>query len=181
MPKKKIPIILAFGAVAGIGLILLSFVLYRQGPPAFVGQGAYLSYPIVVVVAAAAAVVEKTRRRRQADGGLLGFRAALRICFGVIVLGLAIQTLFNWLLLNVLDPPFRHALFPVVLARTEAVYRQFKMPEDQIAQAIVDERAHDPFSPARMLLGLARSYIVGFLVALFLAAVIGGVRINKTK
>jgi hypothetical protein len=167
--KRKIPILLTYGAIASLCLILLTLIMYRMGPQAFVGGIAYLGYAIVVVAAAVAGLMEK--RRYRGAGLPFTFRAALRVIFGVIVLGLAVQTLFTWVLLNVIDPHFRHTLIPVVLAKTEATYRRFGMPEDQLAATMADERASDPFAPGRMLLGLARVYVLGFLIALVLAAI----------
>jgi hypothetical protein len=168
--KRKKPILLTYGAIASLCLIVLTLIMYRMGPQAFVGSIAYLGYPLVLIAAVTAGLVEK--RRVHETGGIFRFRAVLRVCFGVIAFGLAIQTFFTWVLLNLIDPHFKHALIPVVLAKTEAVYRRFGMPDDQLAATMADERANDPFTPGRMLLGLARNYILGFLVAMLLAALI---------
>jgi Protein of unknown function (DUF4199) len=183
--KGKIPILLTCGAIASLCLILLTLFMYRLGPQSFVEGIAYLGYAIVVVAALVAGLVQKGRVHAQAmaappsgdggrlrESGLFRFRAALRVCFGVIAFGLAVQTLFTWVLLNVIDPHFKHTLIPVVLAKTEAVYRRFGMPDDQLAATMADERASDPFGPGRTLLGLARNYVVGFVIALVLAAII---------
>jgi hypothetical protein len=181
--KRKIPILLTYGAVASLCLILLTLIMYRIGPQAFVGGIAYLGYAIVVVAAVAAGLVGK--RRVHGAGLPFTFRAALRVFFGVIALALAVQTLFAWALMNIIDPHFKHTLIPIVLAKTEAVYRRFGMPEDQLTATMADERASDPFAAGRMLLGLARTYILGFLAALLLAAIIadrrGAVKIQNNE
>src|SRR5271163_465336 len=145
---RKIPILLTYGAIASLCLILLTLIMYRMGPQAFVGGIAYLGYAIVVVAAVVAGLVEK--RGVHGAGLPFSFRAALRVIFGVIVLGLAVQTVFNWVLLNIIDTPFKHALIPIVMAKTEATYRWSGTPEDQLTTTMAAERASDPFGPPRM-------------------------------
>ena len=166
-PKKKLPVSLLFGGLAGLGMILVTFARYKGGPQAFVGGAGYLMYLFPIVLAVVAALVERKR-----GGGYLGFRAALRTCFGIIVLALALNAAFTWILLHLIDPAFDHALRPVVLAQTEAKYRRFGIPEDDIAKAIADQKDSDPFSLGSMIGGLAIYYIPGFLIALLLSALV---------
>src|SRR5262249_29705550 len=107
------------------------------------------------------------KRRR---GGQLGFRDALKACFGVIVFSLAIQMLFTWILVKYIDPRFGRALPEAVLRKEEATWRRFGVPEDEISKALQLEKGSDPFSFGRMLTGLARNYIVGFIIAVGVAA-----------
>src|SRR5580692_3577249 len=106
---KKITITLLFGLIAAGCMILFTLGMYWAGPQVFLGQTAYLFHIMLILLAAVAAVLEK-----RAHGGMLDFRPALKACFAVMVMGLAIQYLFTWLLLNVFDPAFRKALLPVV-------------------------------------------------------------------
>lgn len=166
--KKKVSVTLFYGAVSAGVMILFTLATYWGGPEAFVGRTGYLKYILLIGLAVIAGLAGKKQ-----NGGYLEFRPALRIGFGTMVIGMAVQTLFAWLLLNVVSPRFKQALMPVVIARTEATYRYFKFSEEDIARMIADIKAGDPFSFGSMLAGLARIYIVLFLVALLLAAVIG--------
>ncbi len=123
------------------------------------------------VLLVALALIAGFAGKKQNDG-YLEFRPALRICFGTMVIGMAVQTLFAWLLLK-MDPRFKAGLMPVVIAQTEATYRSFKFPEDDITRMVADVKAGDPFSFGSMMAGLARIYIILFLVSLGLAAVVG--------
>jgi hypothetical protein len=165
---KKIPVTLLYGAVAALGMILVTIATYTGGIQTFIGSTAYLMYLVPVVLAIVAALAE-----RKGKGEALSFRAALKVCFGVIVLALAVQTLFTWILVHFIDPRFGQALPSAVLAKTEATFRRFGVPEDEISKTIAEEKGKDPFSFGGMLTGLARNYIVGFLIAVLLAALIG--------
>jgi hypothetical protein len=119
-------------------------------------------------VLAIAAVL--TERRR--NGGYLEFRAAQRTGFAIFALALAVQTLFTWLLVNVIDTHFLTRLMPVIAARMTTVYRWFGTNPDQTARAVAGEQGVNLFSFARMLQGLAYNYIFHFLIALLIAAVV---------
>ena len=167
--RKKIPLIILFGGLAGLGMILFTIGTYKNGPQVFISNIVFLMYLIPIGLAIVAAQVEKKR-----NGGYLAFRSALRICFGIIVLSLAMQTIFNWALLHLIDPAFARTLRPFVLANTEARYRHLGMPEEDIVRNI-DVMKNDPdlFSLGSGLLGLIRIYyLVGFIVSLVLAALL---------
>jgi hypothetical protein len=164
---ERISIGLLFGLIAAAVLILFTLGTYWAGPKVFIGNIAYLGYAILVALGAAGALVEKRQ-----NGGWLEFQSAVRTCFTVFVLGLGLQTLFTWLLVNVLDPHFKQVLLPEILARIESVYRRFGAPEDQIRQALDAAKVENPFAFGRMIMGLALYYIVHFLIALLIAAVV---------
>ncbi|HLZ89533.1 MAG TPA: DUF4199 domain-containing protein [Puia sp.] len=165
---KKIPVPVLYGAIAALGMILVTLATYYGGVDMFIGNVAYLMYLFPIALAVVGALVQK-----KVNGGILGFQDALKACFGVIVLALAVQTLFTWILVRFIDPRFGQALPAAVLAKTEATFRRFGVPEDEISKTLAEEKGKDPFSLGRMLTGLARNYIVGFPVAVLLAAIIG--------
>jgi hypothetical protein len=164
---KKPPVVLLYGAIAAGVLIGFTLVTWRGGPEVFLGRAGYIKYILVIVIAGVAGWAA-----RKQNGNYLEFRQALKVCFGVLVIGMAAQTLSAWLLLAI-DTKFKQALMPVVIAQTEATYRSFKFSEDDIARMVADVKASDPFSLWNMLGGLARIYIILFLVSLGLAAAIG--------
>jgi hypothetical protein len=164
--RKKMPVIVLYGGLASLCLILFTVVTWRGGTSVFLGNTAYLMYLIPVVFAIVAALVERHRQ------GFLEFRPALTICFGIIVLSLAIQRVFAWTLVHFIDPAFGRTLGPAVLANMEAAYRRFGMPEDQIRANIEAAKNTDPFAFGNMATGLAYTYVLFFLIALLLAAII---------
>ena len=167
MEPKKQNIARTYGLIAGACLIVLTLVLYLGGVETYLGGLARLGYAILIGLAAWAAVAQK-----KANGGYLEFMDALKACFTVFVIGLASQTFFTWLLLNVLDTHFRDVLNPVVLQRTADAYRKLGLTDDQLAKAMDVERGKNQFTLGSMSLGLAFTCIVHFIIALLLAALI---------
>lgn len=165
---KKIPVILLFGDLAAIGMIFMTILAWKNGVQAFLGNEGYLMYLFPLVLAVVAAVVKKRQ-----EGGILSFRGALKPAFGVMVLSMALQVLFAWVLVKYIDPGFGRKLPPAVLEKAIATYRRFGAPEDDIQRMIADSKGSDPFSFGAMLTGLARNYIVGFVAAVAIAAVVG--------
>jgi len=165
--QRKISIALLFGLIAAGSMIAFILGTYWAGPKVFIGEIAYLGYAILIGLAAAAVMAQK-----KINGGWLGFQAAVRVCFTVFVLGLITRTLLPWLLVNVIDPHFKQLLLPEIAARTEAVYRKFGMPEDQIRRALDAEKGEDPFALGSLLMGFALACIAHFFIALLIAAVV---------
>jgi hypothetical protein len=171
--KKSIPVIPLFGGLGALGMILFTIGTYKAGTQTFISSIVFLMYLIPVVLAIVGVLVEKKRQQ-----GYIEFRAALRICFGVIVLALAAQVIFAWVLLHGIDPAFGRSLPPAVLVKTEAAYRRFGMSEDEISRNIADLKGTDPFSFSSIAIGLARNCILGFLIALVPAALISSKRLE---
>ena len=165
--QKPISLILLYGGIAALGMILFTIGTYKGGTETFLGPVVYGMYLIPMVCGVIAASIERSR-----GGGYLEFRAALRIVFGILVVSMAVQLLFTWLLVHVIDPHFGQLLAPAVLVKMEAAYRRFGMPEDEITKNIAAAKGTDPFSFGSMLLGLARDYVIGFLISLVLAAIV---------
>jgi len=166
MQRKPIPLTALYGGIATLAMIVVTLGTYKAGPVSFLKLTVELMYLIPLACGAIAALV-----RRSQQGGYLEFRNALRIIFGILVLAVALQGVFTWLLVNVIDPHFGQALRPVWLANTESAYRRFGMPDDEIRKNIDSLKNTNPFSFGSVMLGLARVYILGFLISLILAAI----------
>jgi len=166
-PAKKRSPLLSYGAIAAVVMILFTLATWKGGPAAFIGRAGYLKFILVIGIAGMAGLAA-----RKQNAGYIEFRPALRVCFGVMVIGMAVQTIFAWLLLAI-DTKFKAQLIPLLIDQMEAANRAIKVPEDEIARNTAAIKNSDPFSFGRMLAGLAWIYIILFLVSLGLAAVIG--------
>ena len=166
-PAKKPSTLLIYSAIAAVVMILFTLTTWWAGPAAFVGRPGYLKFILIIGIGLMAGIAA-----RKQNGNYIEFRPALRVCFGVMVIGMAVQTVFAWLLLT-LDARFKQQLIPLVIAQMEAANRAIKVPEDEIARNTAAIKANDPFAFGRMLAGLAWIYIILFLVSLGLAAVVG--------
>lgn len=165
--QKPISVILLFGGIATLGLILVTFCTYKAGVVTFLNPAGLLMYLIPVIFGVIAALVE---RRRQ--GGFLEFRSTLRIIFGILVMATALQGLFTWLLVNVLDPHFGQALRPVWLENSASALRRIGVTGDDLDRNIAALKETDPFGFGAVAFGLAKIYMVLFPVTLVLALLI---------
>jgi len=165
-PKKR-PIGLTYGLITALVIIVFTAVMYLGGANLFLGNLGYLVFLMLIVMGVVAAVAEK-----KANGGWLTLQDALKTCFLVYVIGLAAQTLFVWLLLNVIDTNFKNVVAQVSLQKMEEVLRRFGVSEEKIDQAVADQRGKDQFTLGKMIMGLAFYYIAFFVIALIVAAIV---------
>ena len=167
MHLRRKHIALTYGCIAGICMILFMSILYKAGVKYYLGPVAYLGYAILIGLATAAALTEK-----KAGDGYLEFRAALKTCFTVFVIGLAAQTLYIWVLVNILDPRFKAEVTQAIFQNQEDFLRRGGMSEDQLGPYMASERSKDQFTMGGMITGLAITYIVHFLIALVISAIV---------
>jgi hypothetical protein len=165
--QKKIPVTLLYGGIASLCIVLFTIGTWKGGIDTFLGGVAYFMYLIPIGFAITGGLVAKKRGQ-----GVIDFRAALKVCFGIIVLTLAVQVFFTWILVHVIDPRFGKELIPAALAKTLATYRHFGMSEDELSRNADALKGSDPFGIRGMAEGLAKLYIVGFLLAALMAAFI---------
>ena len=165
--KRTFTPTLVCGGIGALGMILFTIGMYKSGIQAFIGPVVYLMYLIPLACGIIAAAIERKR-----DGGFLEFRSALRIIFGILVAGMALQAVFNWFLVHVIDPHFGRVLNTAILEKMEQTYRRFGMPEDQIRRNIDPQKGTDSFTFGKMFFGLALYSIVGFLISLILSAIV---------
>jgi len=148
-------------------MIIFTIILYCGGVNVYLGGMAYLGYAIMIGLSAAAALAVK-----KSGDGYLDFQLALKTSFTVFVIALAMQTLFTWLLLNFFDLHFKELVAKANLQKLEEYLRKMGMPEDRLDQAISEEKGKDQFTIKLMIMGLAFSYIVHFIIALVIAAIV---------
>jgi len=167
MQPRKISIALICGLISGLAMVLLTTILYLGGVNVFLGPVAYWGYLIPFAMAVVAPLAEKKAR-----GGYLEFRDALKAAFLVFVIAYALQTLFNWILLNYIDQPFRQAVEQETLIRTEKLLSRMGMGQEKIDEAIARQRGVNQFTLTKSVTGLALWYVVLFLIALLIAAIV---------
>ncbi len=167
METKKTNTGLTYGLIAGLALVVFTLILYVIGVESFLGPLAWLSYVIIIVVAILAGL-----RQRKLNGGYLEFSQALKVTFTVFALGLLIQTVFNYLLMNYIDTAFRDALTQQTMEKMEEMLRRFGASEDDIEKAIAQGSSSDSYALKNIFLGYGVMCIVYFIVALIISAII---------
>jgi hypothetical protein len=167
MAAKKISIPLLFGLIAAAVTILVILGSWLAGPDVFIGSAPWLGRCVVILIAAVAATVEKRAR-----GGIIDFRSALRVAFGVMVMAIITESLLVWMITNVIDPHFYQRLVPVIAARTEKSYRMVGASDDIIRPALDDIRNNNQFSVGRMIIGTGRNLLIFGIIAILIAVTV---------
>lgn len=108
-PNTPVPIwntVLRFGGYCGLALVVYSLLSYLLGANpmsiAFMALNFFLALGITVTAAALAIKFQ----RDQLDGGFIGFGRALLIGFATTGIGVFISSIWNYILINFIDPGY---------------------------------------------------------------------------
>lgn len=167
MEKKRTEVGLTYGLISGLASVIFSLVLYLGGVKWFVHPIAYAGFVIPVVIAVLAGLKQK-----KLGEGYLDFPAALKVVFTTFVIGTVISTLFNYVLFNFIDVPFREALTQETAEKAQQMMQKFGANQEQIDKATEDMMNGNNYSFSKQLLGTAFFCIFWFVISLIIAAII---------
>ena len=165
--EKKQNVFVAYGLISAIVVIIFYLLLYVGGIEWWLNPIAYLGYALPIVIAVLAAVKQK-----KIQGGYLSFGEALKGVFIVFVITGLGSTLFQYVLFNYIDVPFREALSQKTAEMTEEMLRKFGMKDDDIEKATDEILSGRSYSAGKMMLGFAFGCIISFIIALIIAAIV---------
>lgn len=163
--RKKPSVGLVYSLVIFVVTVIFMTILYRQGAAVFIGGFGYIGTAMILTASVLACLAQK-----RVNGGFLSFPQALRIAFLIIFVGITTQTLFNYVVLNFIDPAFRAAVNSEGIRKTTELLQKGGFSEDRIEAYVKEQKAMNVFSLGQQLLGLAIYCIVGFIFALIIAA-----------
>ena len=156
-----------YGLINAGAAILFTVILYLIGPDAFVSPVAYVGMVIPIVVC----VIGALQIRKQ-QGGYLEFSEALKATFLILIIGSFIATIFQYILFNYIDVPFREALAQVTAEQAEKLMRRFGASEDDIDKAVETTLNKNNYTIGKLLMGFVFGCIWWFIVALIVSAII---------
>lgn len=156
-----------YGVIAGIATVLFTLMLYLGGVSWFTSPVAWLGFVIIIVFAVLAPIKQK-----RLNSGYLEFKEALKISFTVFTIGTLISTLFNYVLFNFIDIPFREAYAQEMAKKSGEMMKNFGAPQEEIDKAVEKAMSADNYSIGNMLLGTAFILIIFFLFSLLIAAIV---------
>jgi len=158
---------LLYGLINGGAGIAFTVILYLGGAKMFVSPVAWLGILIPITVA----VIGGLQYRKQ-SGGYLEFTEALKLTFMILVIGAFLATVFQHVLFNYIDTPFRQALNQASAEKVESMMRRMGASEEQIDKATEETLSTNNYTIARLLLVFAIGCIMWFIVALIISAII---------
>jgi len=149
----------------GITLILAFFVLYFINPTYCFTWIAPIGWIIYLVFMTRAPLQEKAE-----NGGVLSFGEALKSSFLCFVVGSGISALFNYLMMNYIDP----SLIDVAKEAQMAIVESMEpwIGAEGVEQAIADAEAKEAeFTFGQTVLG----YCIGVIISIFFALIIAAI------
>ena len=167
MATGKTNIGLVYGLICGGISIVFTLLLYMGGVKWFVHPIAWTGLALPIVVAVLGGLAQK-----KANGGFLTFAEGLKTTFTVFVIGSLVATVFQYVLFNIIDVPFREALAQETAEMTAKMMEKFGASQENIDKATTEAMNGNNYSIAKMALSFAFGCILWFLFSLIIAAII---------
>ena len=165
--EKKQNVFVTYGILSAIIVVVFYVLLYLGGIEWYLSPAAYIGYALPIIVAVMAALKQK-----KLNGGYLSFAQALKGVFLVFVITGIGSTLFQYVLFNYIDVPFREAISQKTAEMSEAMMRKFGMGEEAIEKATDDILSGKGYTAGKMMIGFAFGCIFSFIIALIIAAIV---------
>jgi hypothetical protein len=156
-----------YGIICGAAIIAFTLILYIGGVEWYTSPIAFVSFAIPIVIGWIGGV-----KQRSLQGGYITFKEALKTVFTIFVISIILDSLFNYLLLNVIDVPFREAVMQDAAIKMEKFMIKMGTPQDAIDKAMDDFNNPDNFGFKKILVGVFFRMIGWFIVALIISAII---------
>lgn len=157
---------LLYGVLYGVTSIAYTVILYLGGVEAFMDPS--VKYVGVAIPVAFAFWVAWQLRKQQ--GGFLEFSDSLKTIFKVMVIGIILSSVFDYILLNIIDVPFSQALMQESSRQLEREL-QGKMSQEKIDEMVEKMSDINQYSFAMQGLTFAIRCILHFIVALIVSAI----------
>ncbi len=167
MENKQTNVGVTYGLIAGLASVIFGLILYLGGAKWFVSPIAYTGFLVPIIIAVLAGLKQK-----KLNDGFLEFREALKVVFTVFVIGTVISTIFNYVLFNFIDVPFREALTQETVVKTQQMMQKFGASQEQIDKASEDMMKGNNYTLGKQTLGMAFACIFWFVISLIISAII---------
>lgn len=156
-----------YGLINGGVVIVYTVLLYLGGIKAYLSPLSWLAIVIPIVICVLGGL-----QQRKLQGGYLEFAEALKVTFMILVLGSLLSTIFDYILFNYIDVPFRQALMQEAADKAEKMMEKFGMPQEQIDKAMDELLNGNNYTMGKLFLGFAFRCIGLFVVALIVSLII---------
>jgi hypothetical protein len=157
---------LLYGVLYGLTSIALTVIMYLAGIEVWMSKISYLG--IVIPVAFAFLVAVQLKKQQ---GGYLEFSHSLKTIFKVMVIGLLLSMIFDYILLNYIDKPFNEALMQATQEQMERELIKKGMSQEKIDEFLENIGNANKYALAVYGLTFAIRCILHFVLALVVSAI----------
>lgn len=162
----KSPILL-YGLLFGVTSIIYSVILYIGGVNAYMhSSNKYIGLAIAVGFAFLTAWQLKKQQ-----GGYLEFAVSLKSIFKVMVIGIILSGVFDYILFNYIDVTFREAIRQASIEAMEYEMVKRNMSQTEIDKSMEWMEKFNSFGVAAQFLTFAIRCIIHFIIALVVSAI----------
>ncbi len=156
-----------WGVITGIAAIVYTILLYVMDAKLMVSSWASLGIVITIVL-----LVLGIREIKNGQEGFISLSEALFAGFFIYVIATLISSVFQYILMSVIDPNLHVLLRETVLENTVSMMQKFGASEEDINKAI-EGMNQDQFdiTPYRMFINFLWSSAIGLIIAFILALI----------
>ncbi|GLR16616.1 DUF4199 domain-containing protein [Portibacter lacus] len=156
------------GVLFGLVVVILGMLMYFISKPLFLNPGLrfFLSLAIPIVFISRAALDE-----RKKNGGFISFPEALQPAYICLIIGSVIFTIFQFIIMNA-DFELLEIQRDIAVESVKSLSGFANLTEENIAA--FEEMTAEDLRPdfQAFLLGLAKNFILGFIIAAIIAAIV---------
>ncbi|MEQ9465912.1 MAG: DUF4199 domain-containing protein [Ekhidna sp.] len=158
------------GLITGVISIVLSLLIYIVDPTIF----AIWWLMLLLMLFYVGVITYFGIQHRNQEGGYLSFGKSWVYSFTALVSYSIVGTLFSILLFTVIDPELSEIVTDAVVEKSEAMMRNFGMPDDQLDEALEKTRNDtlERFTIAGSLKGFAWGLVANAVLSLIAGAII---------
>jgi hypothetical protein len=157
---------LLYGVLYGAASIALTVIMYLGGVELWMSN---LSYLALLLPVAFAFIVAAQLKKQQ--GGYLEFSDSLKTVFRVLIVGLLLYSIFDYILLNYIDKSFNEALMQATTREMEKEMVKRKVSQEEIDKFLESMGSVNKYALAVYGLTFALRCILHFIVALIVSAI----------
>ena len=167
MEKSVKSIALNYGLYLGVVLILISVAVYvidlNLMANIWLGIGMF-----VLIIGMG---IFATSKAKSENEGYLSFKDAFSAYFITTVVGVAISSVFSFILYTIIDPDAAEEIKSITIEATISMMEGFNAPAETIAKAVEEAEKVDQFSIGNTLKSLAYGAVFQAVIGLIVAAV----------
>ncbi len=156
---------LNYGIITGIAITVIYVLLYVVK----IELLASFAFGLIILLALLVIGFVSTAKAKKINGGYLTFKEAFSAFIIPFIIGLAIPTIFLYLLFNFIDADAAEMLKEISLEKAEEMMRKFGAPESDIETALEEASSKNSYSLGNMGMQYAGTVIFGSVIGLIAA------------
>lgn len=158
---------ITFGIVSGLISIVMFTIIYIIDLELML-KWWFSTLSIIIPIALSIILLSKTKKELN---GNFTFKDAFTTYFIYAVIGIALSTIFQIILFNIIDPSVKDTLKELVMKFTQDIMKKVGAPSSEISKAMKELNLKNPYSAFEMFKGMFGSIAISSVFGLIMAAI----------